>query len=256
MNVLLTRPEGQNQPMMDVLDKHNIPYWVEPLLVIDKLACPDFYPLLEVATTSMVIFISANAVHFATQALKHAGYYHWPKEIQYFAVGSATLDACERFGIDAISAPKHAQQSEGLLSLKYLQREKVAGKKIKIIRGNGGRDLLAVTLRSLGAQVDYLEVYQRCSPVLDGYKTLYNWQQQGIDTITLSSAANLNNLIALLDNDQSINLQNKQLFSWLHTCHIIVPSERTKQQAIALGFTHVTNAQGADLNAMLSALKL
>lgn len=41
------------------------------------------------------------------------------------------------------------------------------GARVLIVRGEGGRDWLADTLRAAGAQVDFVAAYRRCLPHLD-----------------------------------------------------------------------------------------
>lgn len=246
MKVLLTRPEGRNQSMVDALNERGIEHCVTPLLGVEAtLALPPetTHPL---ANADMIICISANAVSFANETFK-VGDAHvkgWPK-VPFFAVGHATWEALQQIAIDALEAPDDCQQTEGLLTLPTLQH--LQGKKITIIRGVGGREALAEQLSSRGAQVRYWEVYQRTCPPLDGAIITQQWINFGIDTIVVTSGEVLNNLL---------NLVPKELFAWLRSCHIIVPSNRVEAQAHAFGITQVTNANAANSQAVLNALKL
>ncbi|ABM26533.1 uroporphyrinogen-III synthase [Shewanella putrefaciens] len=246
MKVLLTRPEGRNQSMVDALNARGIAHYVTPLLGVEPtndITTDASHPL---AGTDIIICISANAVIFANKALNkiNAQIATWPK-VQYFAVGHATWEALDQLGICAVEAPDDCQQTEGLLTLTSLQH--IPAKKVTIIRGVGGREALAEQLTSRGANVRYWEVYQRVCPPLDGYAITQQWQHFGIDTIVVTSGEVLNNLIKLVP---------KELFAWLRSCHIIVPSNRVEAQAHAFGINHVTNACAANSKAVLNALKL
>lgn len=246
MKVLLTRPEGRNQSMVDALNERGISHWVTPLLCVEAtppITSDTPHPL---AQADMIICISANAVTFADNALTAADspIKGWP-QIQYFAVGHATWEALNLLGIEALEAPDDCQQTEGLLTLAPLQD--IKAKQITIIRGVGGREALAEQLAERGADVRYWEVYQRACPPLDGQHLVQQWQAFGIDTIVVTSGEVLDNLI---------NLVPKELFAWLRSCHIIVPSNRVEAQAHAFGITQVTNANAANSKAVLNALKL
>ena len=246
MKVLLTRPEGRNQSMIDALNQQGISHWVTPLLCVEAtppITTNNSHPL---AYADMIICISANAVSFADYALTtaHSRIKGWP-QAQYFAVGHATWEALNQLGIEALEAPDDCQQTEGLLTLAPLQD--IKGKQITIIRGVGGREALAERLAERGATVRYWEVYQRACPPLNGQQIAQQWQEFGIDTIVVTSGEVLDNLI---------NLVPKELFAWLRSCHIIVPSNRVEAQAHAFGITQVTNANAANSKAVLNALKL
>ncbi|MCL1091550.1 uroporphyrinogen-III synthase [Shewanella profunda] len=246
MKVLLTRPEGRNQSMVDALNERGIAHYVTPLLGVEPtihITTADPHPL---ADTDIIICISANAVIFADKALSKTDsqIVTWPKA-QYFAVGHATWEALDQLGIFAVEAPDDCQQTEGLLTLASLQN--IPAKQITIIRGVGGREALAEQLTARGANVRYWEVYQRVCPPLDGHSITQQWQDFGIDTIVVTSGEVLNNLI---------NLVPKELFAWLRSCHIIVPSNRVEAQAHAFGINQVTNANAANSKAVLNALKL
>ena len=73
----------------------------------------------------------------------------------------------------------------------------VRGKRVRIVRGNGGRETLADTLRERGAIVDYLEVYARRLPAYSAGEldTLEKrWQSGGIDAVVVMSVQSLRNL--------------------------------------------------------------
>ena len=223
MKVLLTRPEGRNQSMVDALNERGIAHWITPLLCVQAMptiAASIPHPL---ANADMIICISANAVTFADDALTATDpqTQTWP-QAQYFAVGHATWEALDKLGIVALEAPDDCQQTEGLLTLSPLQD--IKNKQIIIIRGVGGREALAEQLVERGANVRYWEVYQRACPPLDGRHIALQWQHCGIDTIVITSGETLDNLI---------NLVPKELFAWLRACHIIVPSNRVEAQAHA-----------------------
>ena len=231
MKVLLTRPEGRNQSMVDALNERGIAHWITPLLCVQAMptiAASIPHPL---ANADMIICISANAVTFADDALTATDpqTQTWP-QAQYFAVGHATWEALDKLGIVALEAPDDCQQTEGLLTLSPLQD--IKNKQIIIIRGVGGREALAEQLVERGANVRYWEVYQRACPPLDGRHIALQWQHCGIDTIVITSGETLDNLI---------NLVPKELFAWLRACHIIVASNRVEAQAHAFGITQVTS---------------
>ena len=86
----------------------------------------------------------------------------WPARLRAFAPGPGTAAALAAAGIHDVTIPATTFDSEGLLALPALSQ--VAGKRIAIFRGEGGRDLLGDTLRARGALVDYVDCYRRAAP--------------------------------------------------------------------------------------------
>ncbi|WP_144211447.1 uroporphyrinogen-III synthase [Shewanella donghaensis] len=236
MKVLLSRPEGRNQAMADKLQMKGVDYMVTPLLSV--IATHNNINPHILSQADSIIFISTNAIKFAATALNN----QFPN-CRYYAVGQATADALAQYGITAEVAPEESQDSEGLLSLTSLKD--IEKQHIVIIRGIGGREKIAQQLTLRLANVSYWEVYQRTSPKLDPKTVCGQWQQFGIDTIIVTSGEVLENLIKLVP---------KELFAWLLSCHIIVPSNRVEQRAKIAGFNNVTNANGANTQAILQAL--
>ncbi|MFT5235248.1 MAG: uroporphyrinogen-III synthase [Shewanella sp.] len=241
MNILLTRPEGRNQSMIEILTQLGISYIVTPLLAVQATDNKQHQEAIaHFKAADIVIFISTNAVVFSSQAIalnKHSS-------MQFYAVGDATFNALQARGVTSFKAPSNYQQTEGLLTLSQLQD--LSNKKIVIVRGVGGRETLAETLMQRGGKVDYWEVYQRTYPAIDD-GIPYQWRDAKVDTIIITSGEILHSLNKLVP---------KELFAWLRACHIIVPSSRVKEQALAYGLNNVTNAKAANSKAMLSALGL
>ncbi|WP_296815495.1 uroporphyrinogen-III synthase [Thiobacillus sp.] len=67
-------------------------------------------------------------------------------------------------GVEDVVTPD-GQDSEAVLALPQLQA--VAGRQVVIVRGVGGRALMADTLRARGADVHFMECYRRTCPHAD-----------------------------------------------------------------------------------------
>ena len=189
----------------------------------------------------LVIAVSMHAVHFAHYFLLQTGQ-TWP-HIDYFAVGQASADAFAEVGIQALCPAD--PRSEGLLALPALQR--VSGRRVLILRGNDGRDLIARTLASRGALVHYCATYERHYPDLDGDALTRHWQAAGLDSLLITSGELLQRLLALVPGPQH---------PWLYDRLLVVPSPRVAEMAEGAGFTRIVIAQGASNQALVAALEL
>ncbi|MFM4961977.1 uroporphyrinogen-III synthase [Aeromonas caviae] len=189
----------------------------------------------------LVIAVSMHAVHFAHHFLLQTGQ-TWP-HIDYFAVGQASTDAFAEAGIQALCPAD--PRSEGLLALPALQG--VSGRRVLILRGNDGRDLIARTLASRGALVHYCATYERHYPDLDGDALTRHWQAAGLDSLLITSGELLQRLLALVPGPQH---------PWLYDRLLVVPSPRVAEMAEGAGFTRIVIAQGASNQALVAALEL
>ena len=114
------------------------------------------------------------------------------------------------------------------------------------MRGEGGRELVANTLRRRGAEVRYAEVYRRVRPEVDISTYLGRWRREPIDVVMVSSGESLRNLIAMLGSDGMALLKETPL---------AVVSARIAEQAHCYGFTNVLLADGASDQALWNAAK-
>ncbi|ELM3720687.1 uroporphyrinogen-III synthase [Aeromonas hydrophila] len=237
---LVVRPAAQAAELATLLRQHGHAPLCCPLL--ETVAGSELHRLPELLPQAdIVIAVSMHAVHFTHHFLLQTGQ-TWPN-IDYFAVGQASADAFAEVGIQAFSPDD--PRSEGLLALPSLQQ--VNGKQVLILRGNGGRDLIARTLASRGALVHYCAAYERHYPALDGDTLTRHWQAAGLDSLLVTSGELLQRLLELVPDQQ---------LPWLRDRLLVVPSPRVAEMATTAGFTHITIAQGASNQALTAALEL
>lgn len=237
---LVVRPAAQTNQLVQMLHQLGHAPLCCPLLET-RPGCdlPHLGDMLQEA--DLVIAVSMHAVHFAHHFLLQTGQ-TWP-HIDYFAVGQASADAFAEAGIQALCPAD--PRSEGLLALPALQG--VSGRRVLILRGNDGRDLIARTLASRGALVHYCATYERHYPDLDGDALTRHWQAAGLDSLLITSGELLQRLLALVPGPQH---------PWLYDRLLVVPSPRVAEMAEGAGFTRIVIAQGASNQALVAALEL
>jgi len=195
----------------------------------------------QLAQADIVIAVSMAAVQYASTQLANQQQ-NWPSHCTYLAVGVATAAQWQQQRVPVIS-PKNAC-SEGLLALPALQS--VSGKKVLILRGDGGRELLADVLSQQGATVCYLECYRRHYLYTDGAALLREWQAAGVDSVIISSSQLFRQLMTLLPNTAR---------DWLAQQHWFVPSQRAATEINEAGFKTVTIMSGVQHDAVVAALQ-
>ena len=157
-----------------------------------------------------------------------------PPHLKLAAIGASGVRELEHFGITAVIAPAARFDSEALLELPALRE--VAGKRIVIFRGDGGRELLGDTLTARGAAIEYAECYRRGRPQLDAAPLLKAWARNELHAIISTSSEGLHNLFDLV---------GKLGQSWLRKTPLFVPHPRIERTARELGLaTVVLSAQG------------
>jgi len=149
--------------------------------------------------------------------------------VRFAAVGQATAQAMKMAGLPVDLVPEYGYNSEALLEMPQLQQ--VEGQNCLIVRGEGGREQLATTLRSRGAEVDYLEVYKRIIPRMDSSPVVELLAQHRLDVITVTSAEALQNLSLMLGE------KNNKLLSLIP---LVVVSDRIRCLAADMGFNRIT----------------
>ena len=229
--VLLTRPKGENESLAALLGGEEADILIRPLIELSaiKVTPEEKQRVMNIDHQDVVIFVSKSSVRYALPLLENY-WPQWPLALRWLAVGPGTAEALAGFGIQA-AYPRIAG-SQGLLELPALRA--VSGGKVLIVRGVGGRELLARELTRRGAEVTYLEVYQR-SPVAGA-----DWTD-----IPPGSVAVLTSLEAL------VNLTS-QLGDDIYQYRVVVASSRIAAEAN--GFVQTIIAAGASDQALYDAI--
>jgi uroporphyrinogen-III synthase len=244
IHVVVTRPAHQAEPLCELIEQQGGQAIRFPVLEIVEPRDHDalFAIIDRLANFDLAIFISPNAVHRALNLIDARG--GLPPALAIAAVGRASAKALAQHGCTAVITPQQKFDSEALLTMGELQQ--VTGKRIVIFRGEGGRELLADTLRARGAQVDYAECYRRAKPDTDVNPLLQHWVRNEVDIIIVTSNEGLHNLYEL------VGELGRQ---WLMKTPLVVVSERTAELARQMGFTQPSIiATKASDDALLQAL--
>lgn len=237
--VLVTRPASQAEEICPALEALGCEVIRQPLLKIEAVAETPIIKsqFMDIDLFDAVIAISRNA---AEMGLMYLDQYwpQWPQGIDWIAIGPVTAEVMRAQGLET-KMPNSQFDSEGALQMPELQA--LAGKKILIWRGVGGRETLASTLRERGAEVKYAELYQRLIPEYDEQQ----WQQ------TLASKPLL--LVSSGQGLEAIAAQQPKISDKVRG--IIAPSSRVAELAKSLGFTEIQIAASAQDVDMIMAVK-
>lgn len=243
IRIMVTRPIHQAQALCDMLTAHNGLAIKFPVIKIAPLALSKemINAIKAIDTIDFAIFISPNAVEYGIAQLRaHAKI---PDTLKLVTIGQASAKKMQQvLGRAADIYPTKQFNSEALLALDSLQSDQVKNKRVIIFRGCGGRELLAQSLRKRGADVAYIEVYQRIKPVIKRtYAETVFSAAAAPDIITVTSGEGLDNLVAMLraaDSDVLYHDRNsRQLYlERLWQTPLIVVTEKMRQQAQTQGF--------------------
>jgi len=164
--VMLTRPQGRNEPLVRRLTDLGFEALIMPLLDIAPLAGVQGLP--RPGDHDLIVFVSGNAVSSYFQQLIEAGELPaaWPSGTLVAAVGAATARAIAQTGripaeLVVYPGEETGQDSESLWKL--LQPRLAASNTALIVRGQDGREWLGQRLEQAGLRVVRHAAYERRS---------------------------------------------------------------------------------------------
>jgi uroporphyrinogen-III synthase len=168
MRLIVTRPAAQADSLVVALRALGVDALALPL--IDIAPAAEAQPLQrawrELPALALVMFVSANAVlHFMRHRPPGMA---WPATTLAASTGPGTSAALRSAGVpaQALVEPAGAVFDSEALWLQLQARDWV-GRRICVVRGQGGRDWLAEQLGARGAGVEFVTAYRRGLPLLD-----------------------------------------------------------------------------------------
>jgi len=253
--VLVTRPHLQGLSLCALLREHGFAVTHVPVMEVAPLDTPEQIEAIKkifsnITRVGGLIFVSVNAAEMALPWLQQ---YPPPRTTKRFAVGKTTaayLDMHAKSDTRVIY-PRTDMSSEGLLALPNLQAEMVKNKHYLIVRGEGGRELIADKLQERGALVESVELYRRFVP-MENAKALQQALPEA-DCVLINSAESLENMLAMLNESAD---KSPDAFSGnaLLDKTIVVPGKRVADVASQAGFKNILIANNATDEAIVKVL--
>ncbi len=245
LHILVTRPAGQAQGLMDKLAALGArPLHFAAVEIVEPHDIAGLKAVVaDLAAFDWAIFISPNAVTRAFNLMQGWGQ-AWPPKVRMAAIGRGSARELQRLGFRDILVPEGRFDSESLLSMSPLQD--MQDQRVVVFRGEGGRELLGDTLAARGARVRYAECYRRAAPSADISGLLRAWARHGLDAVIVTSVEGLHHLY------DALGQVGRQ---WLTKTPLVVVGTRQRDACRALGLQGpLIVAAGADDETLIAAL--
>jgi uroporphyrinogen-III synthase len=232
--ILVARPAAQSGRLLQLL--HDAGWQGQPFPVMDIQPQADALAQLPQQATraDWLFFVSPSAIDTAWPYLQAT-----PLTARLACVGQSSARRLASLSGQDVLFPTSSSDSEALLALPELAR--VAGQHWLIVRGLGGRALLADTLRARAAHVELAEVYQR----VDGEPDWALLDDGLPDAMVITSSEMVEQLFRLAGPARAGTLQ------CLLYC---VPHPRIAERLQALGATRIVTTR-ADDEALVAGLR-
>ena len=251
MRVIVTRPAAQAADWVRQLRARGIDAAALPLIGIAPIE--DGAALVEawrtLAQQRLVAFVSPNAAEqfFTRRPASNT----WPTGVLAGSPGPGTTRVLVGLGVPAAQIVEPAADalqfdSESLWA--QLAGRDWQGANVLIVRGDGGRDWLAETLRGRGARVAHVAAYRRSAPRFDAPETELLRSAIGAPAAHLwmfSSSEAIDHLAAATRADLGADWSRAQA---------IATHPRIASRARQLGFWQVTQAQPS-LDAVVACIQ-
>ncbi|MCG5075356.1 fused uroporphyrinogen-III synthase HemD/membrane protein HemX [Paraburkholderia tagetis] len=255
--VVITRPAGQSQTLAAQLQARGLRTFEFPLITIEPVR--DDAPLREALGAldryALVVFVSPNAVDRAFACYGSISSI-WPHALPVAVVGPASVAALARHGVAApahrvISPTGTADEeparfdSESLYAAleKTFGANAFMGKRVLIVRGDGGREWLADRLREAGAEVEAVAAYRRVvpEPPIGVWETVHALLEGAPHAWLVTSSEGVRNLDELARE----HLTAGEIVELRHA-PLVAPHGRIGETARGLGFDRITVSGAGD----------
>jgi uroporphyrinogen III methyltransferase/synthase len=252
--VVVTRPAGQSTALAAQLAAARIATLDFPL--IDIAPAEDLAPLHAALGAleryALVVFVSPNAVD---HAFAESGAI-WPHALPVGVVGPGSVAALARHGVEApayqvispaVAADDEAARfdSEALFAAidTSLGAASLEGRRVLIVRGDGGREWLAERLREAGVEVETVAAYRRLvpEPSMAAWTRVHELLAGEPHAWLVTSSEGVRNLDELARE----HLNGVEI-AQLKRATLVTPHPRIAQTALGLGFDSITVSGAGD----------
>lgn len=254
---VITRPSGQSEALVARLAARGIRTLDFPLISIEPVrdAAPLVAALGALDRYALVVFVSPNAVDRAFAAYAPISSI-WPYALPVAVVGPASVAALARYGVAApayrvVSPAGGADEeaarfdSEALYTAleAHFGADGFAGKRVLIVRGDGGREWLADRLREAGAEVEHVAAYRRVvpEPPMTAWTQVHALLAGAPHAWLVTSSEGVRNLAELARE----HLTAGELAE-LHHSPLVTPHPRIAETARGMGFDRITLSGAGD----------
>ncbi|MBI3286361.1 MAG: uroporphyrinogen-III synthase [Burkholderiales bacterium] len=196
---------------------------------------------------ALVAFVSPNAIDAVFSRIPC-----WPRQLPIAVMGAGSRTALAAHGIDdsnaKIISPSNTERTDSETLLDELDLAALRDKKVLIVRGETGRELLADALRERGIEVVQLAAYRRAAPTFDDRRRrqLRDFLERENDWVVTSSEA----LRTLLEWAGDLQLEGG--VAKMQRQHLIVPHTRIAETAKTLGFPFITLTGSGDEHVLVA----
>ena len=204
----------------------------------------------DLAQFAVLVFVSVPAAEIGVDLIRR----RWPRlppGLIALGLGPATGEALrpllqvpEPELEDLTIVIADGSGSEAVLDLPMMSPARLQGRRVAVFRGRGGRELLAQGLQQRGAQVEYVEVYERVAVAYRPGEVAAVMAREGVDAAVITSVEALGCYSAALGPDMAA----------ASLIPLVLPSARVQDAARQAGFPHAVNAAGSDAPSLLRAL--
>jgi uroporphyrinogen III methyltransferase / synthase len=257
--VVVTRPAGQSSALLALLANAGFETLEFPLIdiapvaddaplraALDELYLPPDAP----GRYALAVFVSPNAIDHAFSRLGAP----WPADLPVAVVGPGSVAALARQGVQASShrviSPSTEDadprfDSEALYAAieAHFGTNGLEGRRVLIVRGDGGREWLAERLTEAGAKVEKTAAYRRVlpEPSMQKWERIHELLTGKPHAWLLTSSEGVRNLAELahehLTADEIVRLKRAPL---------VCPHPRIAEAARGAGFDRITVSGAGD----------
>jgi uroporphyrinogen III methyltransferase / synthase len=252
--VVITRPAGQSAELVALLAAAGAQTIEFPLIDIADVedAGPLRASLASLENYALVVFVSPNAVDRAFAQYDAM----WPHALPVGVVGPGSVAALARHGVEApayrvispaVAADDDAARFDSEALFAALEASLgiggFEGKRVLIVRGDGGREWLADRLREAGAEVEAVAAYRRImpEPSIGAWARVHALLSGEPHAWLITSSEGMRNLDELAQEHLAADE-----IAQLKRAMLVTPHPRIAQTARGVGFDRITVSGAGD----------